>query len=154
MIGGHFMKHSKCLLFLPLIFSFSACSQQTNQSEPTSYEPTTSSHNYDEVREFELMWETMFDVDLDDYYIYFYSTTCNHCEDLKNYIIEKALTEENIYFIRGSSKDQIGKDPKMSKYAENPGDIWILGYPSLLQIVDHKCMKNLAGISQIKGELK
>ena len=153
-IGGHFMKVSKCLLYLLPLFSLFGCSQTEQIKEKQDEEVVEISHDYSEVQEYELMWETMFDVDSQQYYVYFYSTSCNHCEELKNYIIEKAISNGNIYFIKGSNKDQIGNDPNMSKYAENPGDIWILGYPSLLQISNKKCTKNLAGTVQIKGELK
>ena len=132
----------------------SCCSTTIVTPESKTEQKQIVDHDYTEIQEYELMWETMFDVESPSYYVYFYSLTCNHCEELKNYIIEKALSLENIYFVKGSSKDQIGNDPNKSKYAENPVDIWILGYPSLLQITNHKCLKNLAGISQIKGELK
>lgn len=111
-------------------------------------------HDYSEVSDFELTWESMFDVDGENYYVYIYSTTCIHCEELKNYIIEKALNRGDIYFVKGSSKDQVTTDSKKLIGAENPRDIYILGYPSLLLISNHKCTKNLAGSSQIKSELK
>ena len=148
------MKSLKNLVCLLTLFSLFGCSTTTETNSTKYEEQVVVDHSYNEIQEYELMWETMFDVDLSLYYVYFYSTTCNHCEELKNYIIEKAISYENIFFIRGSSKDQIGNDPNLSKYAENPGDIWILGYPTLLQISNHKCLKNLAGRSQIKGELK
>jgi hypothetical protein len=148
------MKVSKCLLYLLPFFSLFGCSNQGEIKVNEPVDVVEINHSYDEVREYELLWETMFDVDSPQYYVYIYSITCNHCEELKIYIIEKALTNKNIYFIKGSNKDQIGNDPNSSKFAENPGDIWILGYPSLLQITDHKCTKNLAGTVQIKGELK
>ena len=148
------MKKLKNLLkLIPAITLFS-CSQESTIVEPSKQTVISAQHDYSEVKDYELMWETMFEVDSNFYYVYFYSTTCNHCEELKNYIVGKALENENIYFVKGSSKDQIGNDPNKSKFAENPGDIWILGYPSLLQISNHKCTKNLAGINQIKGELK
>ena len=148
------MKVTKKLFCLISVLFLFGCSSQQEHREPQTEIIVEVEHSYDEVQDYELTWETMFDVDSTLYYVYFYSQSCNHCEELKNYIIEKALTTNNIYFIKGTNKDQIGNDPKKSKYTENPGDIWILGYPSLLQIVNHKCVKNLAGISQIKGELK
>ena len=147
------MKVSKCLLYLAPLFSLFGCSQQ-NETKVQETENLVVNHDYDEVGDYELMWDTMFDVETAQYYVYIYSTTCSHCEDLKNYIIEKALSNKNIYFVKGSSKDQIGNTANKPKYAKNPGDIWILGYPSLLQISGKKCTKNLAGTVQIKGELK
>lgn len=111
-------------------------------------------HDYQEIKDYQITWEAMFDVSSTSYYVYLYSLTCNHCEELKNFVIEKALDKKNIYFSKASQKDQIGNTIKSSIGAENPGDIWILGYPSLLKIMNGKCTKNLAGVSQIKDELK
>ena len=133
----------------------SGCSVNTKQVENSNTQTIIPiSHEYREISDYELNQETIFDVDEDFYYVYFYSTTCNHCEELKDYIIGKALESGDIYFVKGSSKDQITNDPKKAIGAEKPEDIWILGYPSLLQISNHKCTKNLAGTSQIKEELK
>ena len=148
------MRVSKCLLYLVPLFSLFGCSKQIENEVIKPSNSVKISYTYDEVQEYELFWETMFDVNSENYYVYIYSNSCSHCEDLKDYIIEKALTRGDIYFVKGTSNDQIGNDPNKSKYAGNPGDIWILGYPSLLKITDKKCMKNLAGISQIKAELK
>ena len=147
------MKVSKCLLYLAPLFSLFGCSQQ-NETKVQETETQVVNHDYDEVGDYELMWDTMFDVETPQYYVYIYSTTCSHCEDLKNYIIEKALSNKNIYFVKGSSKDQIGNNANKPKYAENPGDIWILGYPSLLEFHDKKCIKSFAGNDKIYEELK
>lgn len=123
---------------------------QTEQYSNVSFQ----NFNYDDISDYELVRDTIFDVASDDYYVYFYSMSCSHCEELKNYIIEKALDRGDIYFVKGTSKDQITNDPKKSIGAGIPEDIWILGYPTLLQIKNKKCSKNLAGITQIKAELK
>ena len=142
------------ILFLSFAV-LAGCSLQEKQSEtPVDEVVIPISHEYSEVSDYELTWQTMFDVDEEHYYVYIYSTTCTHCEELKNYIIEKALNRGDIYFVKGSSKDQVTTDSKKLIGAENPGDIYILGYPSLLLISNHKCTKNLAGSSQIKSELK
>ena len=146
------MKYKILLLSFTI---FTGCSLQEKQSETTIDEVVIPiSHEYSEVSDYELTRETIFDVDEDNYYVYIYSTTCTHCEELKNYIIEKALNRGDIYFVKGSSKDQVTTDSKKLIGAENPGDIYILGYPSLLLISNYKCTKNLAGSPQIKSELK
>ncbi len=146
------MKLNKFILSLVPIFLF-GCSESEPRQEINEEEIIPVQHEYSEVSDYELTRETIFDVDESNYYVYFYSLTCSHCEELKNFIIEKALNRGDIYFVKGTSKDQITNDPKKSIGAENHGDIWILGYPSLLKISDQKCSKNLAGISQIKSEL-
>ena len=148
------MKTAKTLLLISSTFLLFGCSQATTPTYDYGESDVVMERSYDEVKDYELTWEAMFDVDSESYYVYFYSPTCNHCAELKNYIINKALERHDIYFVRGSNQVQISSEPKNTKYAENPGDIWILGYPSLIKIVEKKCLKNLAGINQIKGELK
>ncbi len=144
----------KKLVLIPFMFCLLGCNEQKESVTKEEEVSVQVSHDYSEVDEYSLFWETMFDVESPNYYVYIYSVSCSHCNELKNYIIDRALTMQNIYFVKGTSKDQIGKDTNSSKNAENPADIWILGYPSLLKIANHKCVKNLAGINQIKGELK
>jgi len=148
------MKTFKKLVLMPFIFCLLSCNEQKESATKEEEISVQVSHDYSEVDEYSLFWETMFDVESPNYYVYIYSVSCSHCNELKNYIIDRALSMKNIYFVKGTSKDQIGKDANSSKNAENPADIWILGYPSLLKITNHKCEKNLAGINQIKGELK
>ena len=137
-----------------MLFALPSCSL-TKETEPVNSDTTVAEdRSYSEVSDYELLWDTMFDVESSFYYVYFYSLTCNHCAEIKNYMIEKAIEQGNIYFIKATSHDQLTTDQNKSKNAENPGDIWILGYPSLLLIANKKCTKNLAGISQIKQELK
>ena len=128
-----------------------------NEKEPLTEieeEVPEIERTYTEVSDFELTWDSVFDVDESKYYVYFYSITCAHCKELQNYIIDTALKRGDVYFVKGTSKDQITSDTKKLIGAEIPGDIWILGYPSLLKILDKKVTKNLAGSSQIKSELK
>ena len=144
----------KAVFLLPLICMIGC--QEKQKSTDNYVEPNVFvevERNYSEIQDYELFWETIFDVDLESYYVYFYSLTCSHCNEIKNYIIKKALDQRNIYFVKASSKDQITSDPKMQKYAENPGDIWILGHPTLIKILNKKCVKYFTGTTQIKYEL-
>ena len=137
-----------------MLFTLPSCSLTKKTETQNNDTIIAEERSYSEVSDYELLWDTMFDVESSFYYVYFYSLTCNHCAEIKNYMIEKALERGNIYFIKSTSRDQLTTDQNKSKNAENPGDIWILGYPSLIVISNKKCTKNLAGISQIKQELK
>lgn len=106
-------------------------------------------HDYDEVKEYQLSWDSIFDVELDTYYVYFYSLTCSHCSMLKNEIIEEALERKDIYFVKGSNKDVLRTDINYTIGAEIVGDFAIVGYPSLVKIEHGKVVKNVAGNSQI-----
>ena len=150
------MKRIKKLFILLFVLLPVGCTSNENTATYDSFEETLieENHEYSEVSDYKLVWESMFDVNLNEYYVYIYSTSCAHCSSIKNYVITKALEKGNIFFIKGTNKDQITNDSKNIKFAENPEDIWILGYPSLLFIKSGKCTKNLAGVDQIKLELK
>ena len=147
------MKNKYGLLVLSIVLA-SCAVNETKSNATTETLEVPISHSYTEVSEYYLTWDSIFDPQENNYYVYIYSSTCSHCEELKNYIIDKALKSGEIYFVKGTSKDQLTSDTKKLIGAEKPGDIWILGYPSLLKIFSHKITKNLAGTNQIKGELK
>ena len=150
-----FMKTLIKIQILACLICLNGCG--TKNEIPTSYEEEDIvidvERNYDEVADYQLVWDSIFDVDESNYYVYFYSTSCSHCKEIKNFMIKRALEREDIYFVKGTSKDQITNDPKKQKYAENPGDIWILGYPTLIKIVSKKCIKYCTGTAQIKAEI-
>lgn len=140
------------VLFIPIL---SAC---MSRQEPLKNEIEDAvipvDHDYEEISEFELTWDSLFDVENERYYVYFYSLTCSHCQEVKNYVIEKAIEREDIYFVKATSKDQLTNDSKKIIGAEKPEDFYILGYPTLALFSSKKCTKNLSGIAQIKSELK
>jgi len=143
----------KAILLATSTFLFGCRYAQTNHNDYGSYDVPVS-YDYSDVNKFSLIWSEIFSVELDEYYVYFYSTTCSHCMDLKDFIIEKAIKRGDIYFVRSSSLDQFTEDPNKSIGAENPGEIWILGYPTLLKIENKICTKSFAGNDKIINELK
>ena len=152
--GDNNMKLIKLLNAFIVICSGCSFVSNQKQEEQTIDIEIPFDHDYQEVSDYELTWESMFDVNDENYYVYFYSSSCSHCLELKNYIIKKAIDRGDIYFVKGSSKDQITNDSKKLIGAEIPGDFYILGYPTLALISNKKCTKNMAGVAQIKAELK
>lgn len=147
------MKASILVLTLVSPFMLFSCTEITKE-EPIENIIIPTERDYKEVKQYELTLETMFDVDSNSYYCYFYSVTCSHCRELKDFIISRALDRGDIYFIKSSSKDKFTTDRNLVINAENPGDIWILGYPTMLKIDDKKVSKNLVGNEEIIQELK
>lgn len=107
-------------------------------------------HNYFEVEDHQLTWANMFGAKEADYYVYFYSLTCSHCSELKDWIISKALELGNVYFVKESQADIIKKDVSASIGASSAAEMSILGYPSLVEIRDKIIIKNVAGKTQIQ----
>ena len=144
---------AKLILFVPLVCA-GCFTQEKKETYVIPEGDIPVDRDYSEVSDYELTRELMFEVDEEKYYVYFYSLTCSHCEELKNYIVEKGLERGDIYFVKGTSKDKLTNDPKKLIGAENSDDFYILGYPTLALISNKKCTKNLAGVDQIKSELK
>ena len=61
--------------------------------------PEITCHDYFEVADKTITWQKAFDVDLPDYFIYCYSPTCSHCSEIKDLMIETALSRDNVFFI-------------------------------------------------------
>lgn len=151
------MKRRKnLLLILPLLLVLFGCDNKRAEGAKDNLESFVMpiERSYDEVGSFAITWEHIFDVDSEEYFVYFYSLTCSHCSELKNFIIEEALSRGNIYFSKASSKDIILTDTKSSIGAGKSGDISILGYPTMIKIYHHICTENVSGKTKILNLLK
>jgi len=147
------MKPLKIITLLLAPFFLFGCTT-TEKEEQIDSVILPTERSYSEVGDFMLTLNTMFDVESDSYYTYFYSTTCSHCQELKDFIIETALKRKDIYFVKSSAQDKFTTDRNLVINAENPGDIYILGYPTMLKIEGKKVTKNLVGSEEIIRELK
>ena len=84
----------KLKIILGSLFLLVGCKTINNTTNETIYEKVSIEHTYSEIQKYEIKWDEMFGVERTDYYIYFYSLSCSHCEDLKNFIIETAQKQE------------------------------------------------------------
>lgn len=105
---------------------------------------------YFEVVDYEIFWDEIFAINADKYYVYIYSTTCSHCSEIKNWIIDLALNRKDIYFLKGNSQSVISTNISNTIGATEVKDVSILGYPTLLQISNKILTMNLAGNVKIK----
>lgn len=113
-----------------------------------------SHHNYFEVEDKAVTWTKVFNIENNSYFLYYYSPSCSHCAELKDFIIEKALERGDIYFVKSSENDVIAKDVSSTIGATTSEQIAIVGYPSMIQIVNKIVTKNVAGKSKITELLK
>ncbi len=146
---------NRLFFFIQLIsiLSFQSCSSQNSQilssnslsSASLSSDPETS-HTYDEVKNKHIYWSNIFTRSEDAYLVYIYSTTCSHCNAIKNDVIEYSLTLAiPMYFIVSSPEILIDQKIALNQNVTSLDDLAIKGYPSLLYLVDHTVMINIAG---------
>lgn len=142
---------------LPILTILTACFEEKDLSKydrKIDEKIIEIEHDYSEIFNYQILWENVFNIDKENYLVYFYSTTCSNCSEIKNFIIEKSLERKDIFFVKSSSSDRIEKDVKNTIGAGKIGDFAILGYPTLVEIDQGICTKNMAGKTQILAFLK
>ena len=148
------MKTKKTLCLLTVIFLVGCSPNKVEEEYFNDLPKVALEHDYSEIKNYELSWEALFDPEDECYFVYCYSLTCNHCNELKNFMIEKALEKQNIYFVKGTNKVAFTDNVFTTLGSTNVNQMAILGFPSCIKIEDHVCKKNVAGVTQIKELLK
>lgn len=133
------------LIFLPCLFSLVSCQNNDISSE----ESKASEHDYGEIIDRQIEWNGLFLVGIPQYFVYFYSPTCSHCNQIKNVIIEYALKDERMYFVKYSDEIRIAPDIENTIGATSVDDVAILGTPSLIEISNSVLKMNIAGTKAI-----
>ena len=144
----------KLLLFITTLTLTSCYEKQTNSFSSSNTSITSErEYTYVDVMDKTIFWDDVFSISKEEYYVYFFSRTCSHCNELKPFVIEAGLYRDDIYFVEASSDIKYAKDNQSIIGVDNIDDLGILGYPTLLKIVEGVVAKNLVGSAQIKNEL-
>lgn len=150
------MKHllKTCLLIATTLTSCFSGEPTSTKSSGSSFLTTSSDLlTYDDVKDKMIFWSNVFAIDNDAYYVYFFSKTCTHCQNLKPFILEQAVKRDDIYFVEESKEVVFVKDTSITIGLSSIDGLGILGYPSLIKIEEKRLTKNLAGIPSIRSEL-
>lgn len=141
------------LFVLPIsLICLTSCIPTTKNSSIIKTSSTFNSevnHEYSEINKYRITWNEIFDVQLNDYFVYFFQRTCSHCESIKNKIIEEAFKRENIFFYEDSGETVLAKDVSYTIGLTSVENFTIQGFPSLIEIVDGILVKNIAGDKEI-----
>ena len=143
------------LLLSALAIVLTSCvdSKTESSGRVIIYTSSYKEHSYDEVKDKHVFYSDIFSIESDIYYVYFYSTTCSHCNNLKEFIIPLALQRGDIYFVEASQEIVFLKSIDETIGLTSIEGFGILDYPSLIKIEEHIVKKNLAGILPIRSEL-
>ncbi len=134
---------------LMTIFMISACQNNTN-----TISQEIPSHDYDEISHLLIKWEELFIQSNELYHCYIYSPYCSHCENIKNNVIDIALTLDNFYFLTYDHNIPILSDVSGTIGAKQIEDVGILGTPTLLEVTESAITNNIAGENSILNFLK
>ena len=131
----------KCTLLVLFLAIFTSCSATKNNNK--------IERDYDDIEK-TITWSEIFKLDLDEYYVYFYSKTCGHCKELKPMILDYYFsTDEELYFSEANEETVYGK--KSDLYGiENIDDFYIFGTPFLIKIKEKVLVEYYSGVSEIR----
>ena len=152
------------LLFILIPSILSSCSfiNHSTQSHATlsySYPNTFTSQpivdEYEKVAHLKIYWSQIFLMSDDSYYVYLFSSTCFHCNSLKAYIVEAALSNKyKIYFVEESTEVVIDVNKAKQNNVSTLEELGIRGYPTLLTLENKIITSNVAGIDDIQKIIK
>lgn len=140
------------LIFIPFLSSCNNLKSATTIYPSVSWdEDYEVEHFYYEIKDYEIEWDQIFDIELNEYYVYFYSKTCGHCSELKNWIIQKRIENCAIYFIEDNENIKFLQDISQTIGSNNLKNFGILGFPSIIKIINKTIVSNVGGIANIKN---
>lgn len=147
------MRYLFCLTLVAFLSLGGCVSESYSTSfDSATIEPTVT-HSYSEISDKKIAWNDVFFPQKEHYFVYLYSLTCNHCNQLKNAIIEYGLSHDDIYFVQDSEDVIINKNTDQTIGITDVKNLCIKGFPSLLEIHDKTLVKNVAGITDINSSL-
>ena len=138
------------IVFFPCLFALISCKGESSSSDLNQQ---NIEHSYDEISEWEITWKDTFSMLNPHYFVYFYSPTCSHCTRIKDVIIEYALDNESMYFIRFNDEVVVSGDVSGTIGLTSVENLSILGTPALLEVNDKVLETNIAGEKAILDHL-
>ena len=92
-------------------------------------------YDYSDVEHLKIKWEDILKQKEERYFAYIYSYTCGHCNQIKPFVIEKALVGDPIiYFISYTNDIPIISNPTLNEGKDKYEELGIGGTPSLFDI--------------------
>ena len=112
-------------------------------------------YTYDAIDSLLISWEGLFDVKDAHYYALIFSKSCHHCLAIEEAVVRYALSESvpEMYFIQATPYIPKGKDISSTLGATTVDEIFILGWPTLLEIEEDTLIGHLAGEKAILKKL-
>ena len=138
------MRHSLLLLVFPLLMC--SCSNKSEIKEIV--------YSYDMVREKHIEWNNLFSVNDNDYFVYIYSNSCGHCNEIKKDVIEACLNGKlDLYFVAYTNDIPIIDDSESVIGKNEIDDMGIIGTPTLFHINDFAITEQFIGAKSILYKL-
>ena len=129
------------LVLLALLTSCSSSNSEQSNSNASS--------GFDIPVEQQIIWTDCLSQEEENYLVFFYSETCNHCHEIMGDVI--AFSEENIikiYFsdvAKGETKIPISRDVDDALGIDDINSFFIAGTPTLIEVYEGTVTANVPG---------
>lgn len=106
--------------------------------------------DYSDFISYQIEWKNVFFTAKSHYFVYVYSETCGHCEQIKQQVLNY-VDSGNIdtYLVHFTKDIPVKNDVGETIGSTSIENVWILGTPTLLEIEDKVLITNVAGPSRI-----
>jgi len=137
----------KFILFATLfLLGFSSCH---------NLEKNNPEYDYVDFDYLQIQWEDFFAQEESNYYVYFYSEQCHHCESFKTDMLNFISISKNHFFLLSyKSGIPIYEDLEMTIGATSCDGMWFGGTPSLVYLENKAVKNNILGVQNISSYLK
>ena len=129
------------LVLLALLTSCSSSNSEQSNSNASS--------GFDIPVEQQIIWTDCLSQEEEDYLVFFYSETCNHCHEIMGDVL--AFSEESIikiYFsdvAKGETKIPISRDVDDTLGIDDINSFFIAGTPTLIEVYEGTVTANVPG---------
>lgn len=110
--------------------------------------------DYNQLEEYQITWRDLFSQSNSEYFVYIYSLSCLHCQNIKEEVISFVISEKYPTYLIEYTKDiPISNNVEDCIGSSSYVDVAIKGTPSLLQIKNGYLILNVAGSKEILSVL-
>lgn len=144
---SNFIKFINLLL---IIFQLCCCNKQSSNNKTEIDEPLISSFDYENFPNSCIEYDELINLNVNNSYLYFYSTTCGHCNNIKNSVLNFLCNSKNEFFLVEFNENiEICNELYIDFNNFTINDFCIYGTPTLVYIKDFIFDIMLSGSNQI-----
>ncbi len=112
-------------------------------------------YTYDDIETRVIPWETLFDRSEHHYYALVFSRSCQHCLAIEEEVVRYALSDNipPMLFIEATKDIPKGTPISSTLGATTVNAVFILGWPTLLEIEEGTLLSHVAGEKAITQKL-
>jgi len=112
-------------------------------------------YTYDEIETRIIPWENLFDMAENHYYSLVFSKSCQHCLAIEEQVVRYALSDSRplLFFIKATPNIPKGTPISATVGATSVDEVYVLGWPTLLEIEEATLVSHVAGEKAISEKL-